>query len=73
MHLLIAVESPSSGIRWNEKLLHTRPFRNEKSQRLLGTNNSTFVYVLIGTSGLGACIGLTLYRTIPALQPVTNN
>jgi hypothetical protein len=31
---------------------------------------STFVYFLMGAFGLAACIGLSLYRTIPAPQPV---
>lgn len=33
---------------------------------------STFAYFLMGAFGLAACIGLALYRTIPAARLVTN-
>lgn len=33
---------------------------------------STFVYFLIGAFGLAACVGLSLYRTIPVPPPVTS-
>jgi hypothetical protein len=35
-------------------------------------NYATFVYFLVGAFGLAACVGLTLYRNIPALPPFVN-